>query len=214
MCAVLAAMTFGAGGCALLYLAGGKGKQKAIYQFSKTQKVLVLVETREGVTAPPYLTSTLADAIGRHLWKYHAVELPLVNQNALIVLQTAHPEEYKKMGVADIAQATGADAVLLVYVTQFMTPTTTDGSVGEGYAEVYVKVIDKKGTRLFPGDAAGLQMTAHDDEELVSDRDIPKTVQDLIDQLSTLVGRTFHDYDMEDKEMNPPGQPPVKQIGQ
>ncbi len=201
-------------GCELLYFfGGGKGQQAAMYKFPKTYRVLVLVEVRDGVTVPPYLTSDLADSIDKHLWQYHAVEAPMISQETLMAQERANPEGFKNMGVADIAQATGADAVIRVYITQFATPTTTDGSVDEGYAEAYIKVIDKKGTRLYPGETTGLHIIAHDAESLASERDTSKTTRDLISQLSTQAGRLFHSYDMEDKDVNPTELDPARQSG-
>jgi hypothetical protein len=181
--------------------------------FRKTDRVLVLVEVREGIAAPPELTSDLADSIDRHLWRYHAVDAPMISQEKLAALQSARPEEFKKWGIADIAQETGADAVISVYITQFATPTTTDGSVDEGYAEAYIKVIDKKGAKLYPGEATGLHIFASDPEVLVSDRNSSKTVQDLIGQLSTQTGRLFHSYSRDDKELNPTEINPDRQNG-
>ncbi|HVT80359.1 MAG TPA: hypothetical protein VHM90_06845 [Phycisphaerae bacterium] len=208
----LATLALAVGGCELLYLAGGQGKQKALYKFPKDQRVLVLVDVRTEVAAPPYLASNLADSVSKHLWKYHAVEKPVVSQDAVVSLQARDPDAFKKLGVQDIAEATGADSVLQVYITQFMTPTTTDGSVAEGYAEAYVKVVDKKGNIIFGG-KPGIHLVAHDQEALVSDRDISKTVVDLIEQISLQTGRIFHDYNVEDKDMNPSHLNPNRQMG-
>ena len=102
--------------------------------------------------------------------------------------------------------------MLHVYITQFMTPTTTDGSVAQGFAEAYITVVDRKGTIVFGG-KPGIHLVAHDQETLVSDRDISKTANDLIIQLSTQTGRIFHDYAIEDADMNPSHLDPNRQGG-
>ncbi len=208
----LATLALAVSGCELAYLFGGEGKQKALYKFPKEHKVLVLVDVRDDLPVPPFLANNLADSIGKHLWKYHAVEQPLIPHDTLITLQSTRPDEYKKMGVADIAELTGADSVLDIYITQFATPTTADGEVEEGFAEAYLKVVDKKGNIIFGG-KPGIHLVAHDSEVLLSDRDTNKTTNDLINQLSTQAGRIFHDYAVEDKEMNPAHLDPNKQMG-
>lgn len=209
-CLILATMALG--GCELLYFAGGKGKQPALYKFGKNEKALVLVEVREGLAPPPFLAPNLADAVTKHLWKYGAVQQPMITQDALMALQTSRPADYKKMGIADIAQATGADAVLHVFIIQFETPTTSDGTVSEGNAQAFVKVVNKDGTNVF-GSKTGLKLSAHDPEAYVSDRDVARTTQDLINQLTIQTGRMFHDYDLEDAVLNPARLDPIRQMG-
>ena len=106
------------------------------------------------------------------------------------------------MGVADIAKATDADVVVVVNMVVLQADTTSDGSVTQGTAEGEVKVVDKNGERLWPGDLLGTKVDAKVDPSFASDRGKGQVYTGLIDLLTIRVGRMFHPYDMEDKEMN------------
>lgn len=188
------------GGCQVLYFLGGKGDQAALYKFGKDQKVLVLVDVREGVTPPPTFATSLADQIGAHLVRYKATD-NLVSEARVVDLEEQNPDKFKGMGIADIARKTGADVVLDVYLTQLDVPLSSDKTVAEGMAEAYVKVVDKSGNRLYPGEETGTHITAHVDAGFLSDRDVSTIQKQMMDQLTTLTGRMFHSYDMEDKDM-------------
>jgi hypothetical protein len=189
------------GGCELAALIGGEGQQDALHKFDKGTKVLVLVDVRDGVGVPPAYTTGLGDEIGVHLWKNEAVDVPVVPQGALIALQQANPDEYKKLGIADIAQATGADEVLEVYITQLSTPATSDSLVTTGYAEAYVKIIDKKGQRIWPGDATGMRVEARVDPSLLTDKTVAQVQKELAAKLATRTGRMFHTSEIEGHRM-------------
>ncbi len=189
------------GGCEILYFAAGKGNQPALFNFSKGQRVLVLVDVSNGVAAPPTFATTLADQIGNHLWAHKAVNVPLVPQDTLLKLQQTNPG-YKNLGVADIAQETGADVVLYVNVRQLQTPISADGAVAGGHAEVLVKVIGREGNRIWPGERDGKSVTADLEMGMLSDRAIPEIIKIMSGLLTVRTGRMFHEYDMEDRSMN------------
>jgi len=155
------------------------------------------------VAAPPALATNLADQIGAALWLHKAVDVPLVPQEKLIGVRQANPEAYAKMLIGDIAQETGADAVVYVNVTQLLAAATADGIVAEGNAEAYVKVTDRMGTRLWPGDVAGTRITAHVDMGLLTDRSLEEIIKDLGKQLSDQTERMFREYTPE--RHNAPG---------
>ncbi len=191
-----------AGGCQLLYFAGGKGTADPLYKFPKNQHVLVLVDVHESVNAPPAFATTLADRIGSHLFRYKATDF-LVSQDRIIDMQRNDPVRYKSLGVADMARETGADAVLRIYITQLVTPKSTDNMVGEGMAEVFVKVIDKQGNRIWPADSAGMKVSAAVRPALMSERDTDAILKELADLLTVRTGRMFHSYNLEDKTLTP-----------
>jgi len=179
------------------FLQGGLVKQPAQYTLPKGKHVLVLVEAREGVAAPPAFATTLADQIGGALWQKKVVDAPPVPQEKLIGVQQADPEAYKRKGIADIAQETGADVVVRVYVTQLLAVMTEDGNVAEGNAEAYVKVVDRQGSRLWPGDVTGTKVTAHVDMGLTADRSTAEILKNLEGQLGDQTERMFHEYTPE-----------------
>ncbi len=204
---VLTAGTLLLAGCQLLALAGGKGKQDALYKFGKNQRVLVLVDVREGVTPPPSFKTALADKVSSHLYHYKAAD-NLVTQEKVVQLEQNDPAKFKAMGIADIAQMANADAVLRVYVTRLETISSSDGTVAEGNAEVFVKVVDRDGKRVWPGDATGARVTTHVNPELLSDRGIDAIMQEMTEDLTVKTGRMFHPYALDDASMT------GKRIGQ
>ena len=149
--------------------------------------MLALVDVKEEITPPPTFATTLADQIGSHLVRYKATE-HLLSEGRLVDLQQKDPEKFKGMGIADIAPVTGADIVVDVYLTQLDVQTTNDKTVAEGFAAAYVKVVDKSGNRLYPGEETGTPITSHLDADLLSDRDEPTIQKKMMDQLTTLTG--------------------------
>jgi len=196
----LMALTLCLGGCEILYFLGGKGSQAALYTIPKDKRVLVLVDVHESVTAPPAFAANLGEKISTHLYRNNAADR-LVSQDRVVSLQQSDPAAYKKMGVADIAKATDADIVMVVYVTQLSIPVTTDGTVASGDAQIQVKIIDRNGERLWPGDVVGNKIDAHVDSAFTSERDVEGIVKELTDILSVRTGRMFHPYNLEDKTM-------------
>jgi hypothetical protein len=183
-------------GCELLYFAGAeRNKTTAVYTFPKGQKVLVLTELRDGVSAPPAFTTNLADSIASRFWQLKVVDATPVSQDRLIALQQADPTAYAKMGVADIARETGADVVLRVYITQLQAPATADGTVAEGFGQAYIKLVSKSGDRLWPGDVNGQQIPAHVDLALLSDRSSNDIIKKLSTQLSDGIVKLFHSHE-------------------
>lgn len=189
------------GGCELAALAMGSGSKPALYKFEKNKRILVLVDVKDTVTPPPTFATTLADKIGAHLIRYKAAD-NLVSQSALVDLQQRDPAAFKKMSMADIARALGADVVLDVYLTQLDIPITTDGNASlDSDGEAYVKVVSRDGNRLFPGEENGSHVTAHVNGGLLSDQAVPDIQKQLLDQFALVVGRMFHSYSLDDKDM-------------
>lgn len=190
---LLAALALSLGGCELLYLMGGSSTHPASFKFPKGHRVLVLVELNQGVAAPPAFATTLADAVGSHLLQNKAVDAPLIRQDQLISLQQANPEAYANMHLGDVATTLNADNVLYIKITQLQTNVTADGTVADGAAEAFVKVLDKQGTRLWPGDVTGQRLLAQVTTGLLSDRDIPNILKSLNSQLADQTDALFHE---------------------
>src|SRR4051812_14537698 len=78
-------------GCQLAALFGGKGTQVALFKFDKNQRVLVLVDVRDGVTVPPDFENMLAQGVGEHQYRYKAAD-HIVSQERLMALQDKDPK--------------------------------------------------------------------------------------------------------------------------
>ncbi len=192
---------FALSGCQLAALFGGHGSQEAMYTFPKDARVLVFVDPQETVSLPPGFDAELAEKINQHLYAYKATD-HIVAQDRLAQLRDKQGDNFKKLGIADIAAGTDADVVLTVSVAKlFAAPITTDNTVAQGDAEVFVKVVDRQGERLWPGDPLGVRIGAHEDPALVTDRNVPQILKSLEVQLTRRTGRMFHKYSLDDKTL-------------
>ena len=185
-------------GCELLGFFAGHGSQKALFDLPKDKRVLVLVDVRPEVTVPPTFAITLGDRISSYLFRNKATD-KLVGQDRLLDLRR-DDARFRKMGVADIAATVDADVVIVAYVVSLDVGTSTDGTVTQGAALVTVKVVDRSGDRLWPGDAAGTRVEARVDPAFASDRDKAQVYKELGDLLTVRVGRMFHKYSLEDRD--------------
>ena len=180
------------------YFLEGRGTQPALYVIPKDSRVLVFVDAPPAIELPPTYAATLANAIDDHLFKNKATT-HLVTQDRLSAMRS--DPTFGKLGVADIAKATNADIVIYIDFVVFDTGVS-GGAVSQGNAQALVKVIDKDGKRLWPtNQPAGYPVEAHLDEELADQRDQAATQKELSDQLTIHVGRIFHEYSLDDKEM-------------
>lgn len=196
---VTAGAALSLGGCEIFGFLAGHGKQEALYRLPEGAKVLVLVDVRPELAAPPTWGTMLGDRISSHLYRHKAAD-NLVGQDRLVDLQR-DPVAFNKMGVADIAVATEADVVLVVDVVDMGVVESTDGGMTQGAARVAVKVVDKAGNRLWPGELAGKKLEARVNPVMSTDKDKTAVYKDLADQLTLLTARMFHEYDLEDKSM-------------
>ena len=185
-------------GCELLGFFAGHGSQKALFDLPKDKRVLVLVDVRPELTVPPTFAITLGDRISSYLFRNKATD-KLVGQDRLLDLRR-DDARFRKMGVADIAATVDADVVIVAYVVSLDVGTSTDGTVTQGAALVTVKVVDRSGDRLWPGDAAGTRVEARVDPAFASDRDKAQVYKELGDLLTVRVGRMFHKYSLEDRD--------------
>lgn len=195
----LAALAAAMAGCDALE---GRPTQPGLYKLPKGKSVLVLVDVREGVPSPPAFTTNLADRIGADLFTNKAVE-KLVPQDQIVTLRQRDPAKFGAMNTDEVARATDADIVVRVYLTALQTQLSVDGSVVWGDATAYVKVIARDGQKLWPGQATGAPVVARVNEVQIEDRDVPRVLKDLSDQLATNIGRIFHEWKPQSGEMLP-----------
>jgi hypothetical protein len=196
---LLAAAALPLGGCEVIGFFAGHGSQKALYTLPKAKRVLVLVDVRPETAPPPTFGTMLGDRVASHLFRYKATDL-LVGQDKLLDLQR-DPARFAKMGVADIAAATGADVVVVVYVVDLVVAQSTDQGVTHGGARAMVKVVDSAGTRMWPGGLMGEKVEAQVSPALSSEKDKTAVYNELAEQLTVRIGRMFHQYSLEDPTM-------------
>ncbi len=185
--------------CEALYLIGGKGKADAIYELPKNKRVLVFVDPRQTSRMPADIPYTLGEAITDHLFKFKAAD-QFVGQQQLA--EARRSDRFEKFGLADVARAAGADVVLHIDVIQWKVEATSDNSLTEGAAAVVVKVVDSNGTRLWPPEGVlGAPVEAHISPQLTDTQNIESVNRALLALLTVRVGRIFHSYDLENKEI-------------
>jgi hypothetical protein len=198
---LMLAIALGAGlsGCELIGLFAGHGSQAALYVLPKDARVIVLVDLRKDIEAPAAFASNLGDQITAHLYTYKATD-HVIGQAVLVDLERNNPK-YAEMGVADVAAATGADVVVVVDVVMLSVTSSSDNMVHEGAAEAYVKVIDRNGNRLWPGDN-GMRVNAKVDPKMNDDVIKQGIFKNMQDTLTVRIGRMFHSYSLDDSVMS------------
>jgi len=112
----------------------------------------------------------------------------------------ANPSKFSQMGVADIAQATGADLVLYVDLIAFDVTSLSDESITQGGAQVLVKVVDREGNRAWPiGVAMGVWLDARVGATFSEQRSRMGVQQEITDLLAVRTARMFIKYHLGDK---------------
>lgn len=197
---LMLALPLALGSCQALYFLSGKGTKDAAYKLPKEKRVLVFVDAPPSVLLPPGYAATLGKAIGDHLYKYKAAD-KIVAQDRLTTLRD--DPTFSRLGIADVARATDADVIVYVNLVTFHEGLLSDGTVTQGDAQALVKVNDSTGKRLWPiDDAAGLPVDAHVEDQLAEQRSDAATLKEITNSLATRIGRQFHDYSLDDADMN------------
>ena len=198
--AALLLLAFTLSGCQMLYMFAGKGSQEALYVIPKGARVLIFVDVRPTAHMPAEGPLVLGEKIADHLFRHKAADNFVAQQR---LSEVRRLDDFRKMGIADIARATDADVVLHVDVIQYTANTISDSSISEGSAAALVKVVDRQGNRLWPpeGTAMGAPVQARLDPLLTEQRDLNAVHKELAELLTIRIGRMFHAYDLEDKEM-------------
>lgn len=196
LAAVLTALAGVSAGCELM----GKGTQKALVELPKGARVLVLVDPRPAAGMPPDARVALGEALNQYLYQQKVAD-NFVAQARVTELRT-HPE-YAKMGIADAARLTDADVVVFVDVVTYNVESVSYGQLTQGYAEALVRVTDRDGNRIYPGETEilGLPVRALVRTELSDVSSEGAVRRQLVDQLAVRTGRMFHTYDLEDKRV-------------
>jgi len=180
-------------------LAGAGAKQKALYTLDKTKRTLIFTDVHPTVVVPPGFATKLGEAIAQELFQYKAVD-HLVAQNRLTELRR-DSDRFAKLGVADIARETDSDVVIYIDIITFNVTVLSDDSMTQGLAQVLVKVIDSKGTRLWPtSDVAGTQVDATVDPAFADQQDKESVAKQLNEKLSHDIARLFHDYQANESD--------------
>ena len=183
---------------------GGQGKGKGRpSRFPRANAFWFLSICRQGINnAPPDFTSALGTKIENHLFKYNAAA-NLVAEDRLTALEARNPEEFAKMGVADVARAVDADVVIYVDVVTMNVAATTDAnSLSGATSQCFIKVIDANGNRMWPSsETSGELITGSIEPALSENRSEAQLMDELQDQLTIRIGRLFHPYSRDDKEM-------------
>lgn len=187
-------------GCNNMTLAG-KPVNK-LYELPKTGQLLVLVNDRPGYGVPLEVPPQMAMGITKHLNKYNAHER-FISPEVIAGLK-ADPKEFSKLDVMTVARKTNADYVLFVDLYEFRAEEVSSGLITDGVARALVRVVDKNGNRMWP---------AHDGNPQVVETTVPPMTVDqqsladvkrkLAVDLTTKIGRMFHDYTTDMKDLNP-----------
>jgi len=196
----LAMLSLALGGCEILYMLGGKGKQESQYKLSAKSRVLVWVDPRVTSGAPVDVPAALGEKVNGHLYQWKVSD-HLVSQARLAALRK--DPRFTEMGVADAARKLDADVVVFIDLLQFRVETVSAGQLTQGHAQALVKVVDRDGNRLWPADTEVLGVPVEADAKLsFADQATPAVVKDkMMADLTIRIGRLFHEYDLGDKEM-------------
>lgn len=185
------------GSCGML----GKGTKEADYKIPEKSRILVFVDPRASCPMPADGPALLGEMLTQHLYTYKVGD-SFVDQSRLTGLRKE--EEFRKLGIADVAKKTDADIVLYVDVVSFVTQEVSEGQVSQGAAQVLVKIIDKNGKRLWPAETAalGAPVEVRVDPNFSEESNTASVQGQLYKLLAMRVGRMFHSYDLEDRNVN------------
>ncbi|MCL2639584.1 MAG: hypothetical protein FWD53_01945 [Phycisphaerales bacterium] len=186
------------------FLVGGCGlqqDQEALYKFEAGKRVLVLVDVRSAASVPPEFAIQLGQSISEKLMQWGAMgEGGVVVPQSKVLELKASPSKFSQMGIADIAQAAGADVVLHVDLIAFNVTSLSDDSITQGGAQVLVKVVDREGNRAWPiGVAMGVWIDARVAPTFSEQRDRTGVQKELSDLLAVRTARMFIKYRLDDK---------------
>jgi hypothetical protein len=175
---------------------------KALYTLPEKGSVLVFVYERPGSGVPLDVSNRLAVGITKHLKKWTKTQ-DLVNPDLVTPLKQDQ-KAYAKMDVMTIARLTGAKYVLVVDLYECRADELSSGLITQGNAQALLRVVDDNGTRLWPArDGAPLAMSTTVPPSTSDQQSIADVKTKLVTDLSTKIGRIFHDYGTDQGELNP-----------
>jgi len=191
-------------GCSMLSaLSSGNGTIPAECTLPAKARVLVFVDPRETAQMTPDQQLDVADAIVKHLYKYKAAD-NFVSQQQVVVLRSKYSDDdFRRIGVAAVARLTDADVVIHVDVTAYALPQMSENQMAIGYARTLIKVVNRDGKRMFPDvtSTLGKEVDAEANFQLNDPGSPSPADQKLNDILALRIGRIFHEYDSDDRQM-------------
>lgn len=165
-----------------------------VYKFPTGKRVLVFVDPRPNQNVPPEFSAELARKISNLLYQFHGTD-HVVPQTRIMELRR-EPQKLASMSISDVAKAADADVVLHVDLIALQVSTISDESLTQGVAQAFVKVVDRDGKRLWPGDMqAGAAVTATVLPAFTESRNSEVVRQQLGEQLASRIARAFVKYD-------------------
>lgn len=203
-CTLLLAFGLSLGGCAqMFYLFNGPDAVKAQFKIPKKSRVLVFADRRPGRDVPLEIPDLLSDRIILHLYQYKAAD------NFVAAARLAEMRKspiFADMSIPDVARKMDADIVIYIDILNFQLREESGGQVTSGVAEAAVKVVDRDGKRLWPTDEGaasplGQSVTAEIEQNMADVRNMTATREELIKRMTTRIGRLFHDWSSEDREI-------------
>jgi hypothetical protein len=113
---------------------------------------------------------------------------------------------FPDMSIPDVARKVDADIVIYIDILNFQLRVESGGEVTSGVAEAAVKVIDRDGKRLWPTDEGaasplGQSVAAEIEQNMADVRSLNATREELLKRMTTRIGRLFHDWSSEDREI-------------
>lgn len=184
------------GGCELAYLLAGNGSHAALYKLPKKDRVLVLVDTSSDSQLTIHAVATMTTEINQILYTHKCAD-NFVPAYRIVALRKKNSVTFHKMGIADIAQAVGANAVIYVFVTRFEVRLESAGQLTKGDASAQVKVVDGNGNRLWPKSGSpGLSVTARIPTATAVSQSPQSVESDMVTILSRRIARMFYKYSL------------------
>jgi hypothetical protein len=203
---LLVALVSAMAGCEAIYFLHGEGTQDALYAFPVKSRVLVMVDTHPNSGVPADVPPALAEAITEFIYQHEkeGKKCEFVSPARLASLRS-DPDKFHLMSISDIAQATNADYVIYVDMTEFAMQNTPDGEVTQGVAQTLTKVVSRHGARVFPTDgSSGVPIASSLTPGLAEPVGESHAKDHLVGQLTVRIGRMFISYDMEDNAIARP----------
>ncbi len=187
---------FSLGGCELAYLLAGNGSHAALYKLPKKDRILVLVDTSANSQLTIHAMATLMTLVNQILYQHRCAN-NFVPAYRIVALQRRNPVQYHAMGIANIAQAVNANAVVYIFVKRFDVTLESAGQLTKGRAEAMVKVVDENGNRLWPKNGSpGVSVTARIPTATTVSQS-PEAVQNaMVTILARRISRIFYRYSL------------------
>jgi len=173
---------------------------EAAYKIPKEVRVLVLVDPVAGSHAPAVLPVQLGQAITDQLFRMKAAD-QFVAQFRIERLR--EEAGFAKYTIAEIAEKTEADYVLVVDVTLWKVEVSAGGEIVTGRAETSVRMVNRAGERVYPtGNSenaiSGLPIIIEAPNQPIERVNAVKMQDLLIRNIAIQASKSFHKWDSSD----------------